>query len=79
MEPVATRVLHLLPENQVVFSLPLPAPHLPSVGDSLWGQRFPESTSLSVEFPLACLAELAPLNSGASLACSGGLCAGLRR
>lgn len=79
MEPVGTRIPHLLPENQVVFSLPLPASHLTSVGDSLWGQRFPESTSLSVEFRLACLAGLAPLNSGASLACSGGLCAGPQR
>lgn len=31
------------------------------------GQNFPETKLLSLEFPLACLAGLAPLSSSASL------------
>lgn len=66
----------LLPEHLA----PRPLPTLPSssAGDSLWGQSFVQRPKfLSLEFPLACPAGLAPFNSGAYLRCSGRLYSGL--
>lgn len=41
----------LLPENQVIASLPLPDPPSPSAGGSLWGQSFSETQVLISGIP----------------------------